>query len=110
VTISNVSVNGETATVEVEVEGSGLNGQGVELELVEESGDWKLNKFLGFTNFDAAALGEALEEEFAKEEGISPELAKCVSEGISEISQSEAESMVFEKELAPIEKIAKSCE
>lgn len=110
VTVSNVSVNGESATAEVEVEGSGLNGQGVELELVEEGGNWKLNKFLGFTNFDAAALGEALEEELGKEEGISPELAKCVSEGVAKISQSEAESMVFEKELAPIEKIAKSCE
>jgi predicted small secreted protein len=109
VNVSNVSVNGETATAEVEVEGSGLNGQGIELELVEEGGNWKLNKFLGFTNFDAAALGEALEEEFAKEEGISPKLAKCVSEGVSKISQSEAEAMVFEKELAPIEKIAAGC-
>jgi hypothetical protein len=110
VTVASVSVNGESATAEVEVEGSGLSGQGVELELVEEGGNWKLNKFLGFTNFDAAALGEALEEELGKEESVSPELAKCVSEGVAEISQSEAESMVFEKELAPIEKIAKSCE
>ena len=110
VTVSNVSVNGESATAEVEVEGSGLNGQGVEVELVEEGGNWKLNKFLGFTNFDAAALGEALEEELGKQEGVSPKLAKCVSEGISEESQSDAESMVFEKNLKPIEEIAKSCE
>lgn len=110
VKVSNLSVNGEKATAEVEVEGSGLNGQGVELELVEEGGDWKLNKFIGFTNFDAAALGEALEEEFGKQEGISPELAKCVSEGVAEMSQEEAESMVFEKNLEPVENIAESCE
>lgn len=110
VTVSNVKVNGESATAEVEIEGNGLSGQGVEVEVVEEGGDWKLNKLLGFTNFDAAALGEALEEEFAKEEGISPKLAKCVSEGVSKIDQSEAEAMVFEKELAPIEKIAEGCE
>ncbi len=110
VNVSNVSVNGEKATAEVEVEGSGLNGQGVELELVEEDGDWKLNKLLGFTNFDAAALGEALEEELGKQEGVDPKLAKCVSEGVAGISQSDAESMVFEKNLEPIEEIAKSCE
>jgi len=110
VTVSNVSVDGESATAEVEVEGSGLNGQGVEIEMVEEEGNWKLNKFLGFTNFDAAALGEALEEELGKEEGISPELAKCVSEGVAEVSQSDAESMVFEKNLKPVEEIAESCE
>jgi predicted small secreted protein len=110
VNVSNVSVNGEKATAEVEVEGSGLNGQGVELELVEEEGNWKLNKLLGFTNFDAAALGEALEEELGKQEGVDPKLAKCVSEGVAGISQSDAESMVFEKNLEPIEEIAKSCE
>jgi predicted small secreted protein len=110
VKVSNVSVNGEKATAEVEVEGSGLNGQGIELELVEEEGNWKLNKFVGFTNFDPAALGEALEEEFAKEEGVEPKLAKCVSEGVAEISQSDAESMVFEQNLKPVEEIAKSCQ
>jgi predicted small secreted protein len=110
VTVSNVSVNGESATAEVEVDGSGLNGQGIELELVEEGGNWKLNKFLGFTNFDAAALGEALEEEFANQEGVDPKLAKCVSEGVSEISQSDAEAMVFEQDLKPVEEIAQGCE
>jgi hypothetical protein len=110
VKVSNVSVNGEKATAEVEVEGSGLNGQGVELELVEEGGNWKLNKFLGFSNFDAAALGEALEEELGKQEGVSASLAKCVSEGVSEVSQSDAESMVFEQNLKPVEEIAESCE
>ena len=63
----------------------------------------------GFTNFDAAALGEALEEEFRKQEGVDPKLAKCVSEGVAGISQSDAESMVFEKNLKPIEEIAESC-
>jgi hypothetical protein len=110
VTISSVSVNGEKATAEVEIGGSGLSGQGVELELVEEGGNWKLNKFLGFTNFDAASLAESLEEELNKEEGVDPKLAKCVSEGVAEISQSDAESMIFEQNLEPIEMIAQSCE
>lgn len=110
VTISNVNVNGESATAEVEVEGSGLNGQGVELELVEEEGSWKLNKFVGFTKFDAAALGEALEAELNKQEGVDPKLAKCVAEGVAGVSQKEAESMVFEKNLEPVEEIVGSCE
>ena len=110
VTVSNVKVNGESATADVEVEGSGLNEQGVELELVEEGGNWKLNKFLGFSKFNAAALSEALEEELGKQEGIEPKLAKCVAEGVSEMSQSDAESMVFEKNVKPVEEIAQSCE
>jgi predicted small secreted protein len=110
VTISNVKVDGESATAEVEVEGTGLNGQAVEVEAVEESGDWKINKFLGFTKFDPASLAEVLEEKLGEEEGVSPELAKCVSEGVAELSKSDAESMVFEKNLEPVEEIAQSCE
>ena len=110
VTVSNVKVDGESATAEVEVEGTGLNGQAVEVEVVEEGGNWKLNKFLGFTKYDAASLGEVLEKELGKEEGVSAELAKCVSEGVAGLSQSDAESMVFEKNLEPVEEIAKSCE
>ena len=110
VNVSDVKINGEKATAEVEVEGTGLNGQAVELEVLKEEGNWKLNKFLGFTKFDAAALGEVLEEELAKQEGISGKLAKCVAEGVAEVSQAEAESMVFEKNLEPVEKIAGSCE
>jgi hypothetical protein len=110
VTVSNIAINGETATAEVEVTGSGLNGQSVELELAKEEDDWKLNKFISFTNFDSAALAEGLEEQLLEEEGVSASLAKCVSEGVAEVSTQEAEALVFEKELAPIEELAESCE
>ncbi len=110
VKVSNVKVNGESATAEVEVEGTGLNGQVVEVEAVEEEGNWKLNKFLGFTKFDGPALAEVLEKELGKEENVTPKLAKCVSEGVAAMSQSEAESMVFEKDLKPVEEIAEGCE
>lgn len=110
VSVSNVEVNGETATAEVAVTGSALNEQGLEVEVTKEEGDWKLNKFIGFTNFDGKALGESLEKELLKEEGVSASLAKCVSEGIAEISQPEAEALVFEKNLEAVEEVAKSCE
>ncbi len=110
VKVSEIKVNGETATASVAVTGSALNEQGVELEVVEEEGNWKLNKFLGFTEFNGAALGAALEAELVKEEGVSAELAKCVAEGVAETSQAEAEKMVFEKNLEAVEKIAEGCE
>jgi hypothetical protein len=110
VEISNIKVDGETATAEVAVGGGSLNGQGVEVELVEEEGDWKLNKFVSFTNYDGKALGEALEEKLGEEEGISPALAKCIAEGIAAMPQSEAESMAFDKNLEPIEELVGKCQ
>ena len=110
VDISSVEVNGESATAEVEVTGSGLNGQEIEVELAKEGGDWKMNELVGFSKFDSAAFAETLEEKLDEEEGISPELAKCVSESLGSVSQEEAEMIVFEKNLEPLEEAAGGCE
>lgn len=110
VTVSNISVEGETATAEVEVVGSALDGQGVELGLAKEEGNWKLNEFLGFTSYDAAGIASFLEEKLNEEKGVEPSLAKCVAEGVEEMSQEEAEAMVFEKNEENVEEIAANCE
>lgn len=110
VDISNVEVNGEKATAEVEVKGSGLDGQQLEVELAKEGGDWKMNELVSFTKFDSAAFAETLGEKLGEEEGISPELAKCVSESLGSVSQEEAEMIVFEKNLEPLEEAAGGCE
>jgi hypothetical protein len=109
VVISNVSENGDSATAEVEVEGGSLGGQSVEVEATKEEGDWKLNKFLGFTNYDPAGIASVLEEKLAEEEGITPALAKCVAEGIEGMSQEEGEAMIFEKSSEGVEAIAEGC-
>jgi hypothetical protein len=110
VDVSNISVNGETATAEAALTGSALNGQTVEIELAKEEGKWKLNQFLGFTKYDGAALAEGLKEELEGQEGISTSLAKCVSEGFAEASQEEAESMGFEGNTEAVEELVESCE
>jgi hypothetical protein len=110
VDVSNVKIEGETATAEAAIGGSALNGQTVELELVKEDGDWKLNQFLQFTKFSAKALGESIEEEFATSDEVSPQLAKCISEGVGKLSQKEAEAVAFEGDLEVIESIAGNCQ
>jgi hypothetical protein len=110
VDISNVSVNGESATAEVAVTGSPMDGQTVEVEAVKEGGNWKLNKFVGFTEFDAASFEGALEEAFEQSGSVSPETVECVMEGLQGISQEEAEMIVFEKNSQPVEEAAGGCE
>lgn len=110
VTVSNVKEDGETATAEAEVHGGSLDGQSVEIGLTKEEGSWKLNEFLGFAKYDPAGIAAFLEEKLGEEEGIEPSLAKCVAEGVAEMSEQEAEAMVFEKSTEGIEEIAKGCE
>jgi len=109
VNVSEISENGESATADVEVEGGSLAGQSVEVEVTKEEGDWKLNEILGFSNYDPAGIAAALEEKLGEEEGITPALAKCVSEGVAEMSQDEVEAMVFEKSSEGVEEIANAC-
>ncbi len=109
VTVSNISENGETATAEVEIEGGSLSGQSLELALAKEEGAWKLNEFLGFTNYDAAGIAAFLEEKLGEEEGVEASLAKCVAEGVEEMSEEEAEAMIFEKNNEGVEEIATAC-
>ncbi|MBS1891249.1 MAG: hypothetical protein JST59_08145 [Actinobacteria bacterium] len=109
VTVSNISENGETATADVEVEGGSLSGQGLEVEMAKEEGTWKVNDFLGFTNYDPAGIAAVMEEKLAEEESVTPALAKCVVEGVEKMSQKDAEAMVFEKSSEGVEEIANAC-
>lgn len=111
VDISNVSVNGEAATAEVAFTGGGFNGQALEVALVEEGGDWKLDEVVGFTKFDPAKLANAFEAKFSEEEEAIPaKLATCLSGAFGEMSQSEAEEVLFSGSAAGVEKLVASCE
>jgi hypothetical protein len=111
VDVSNIKVDGESATADAAIHGSALNGQTVELGLVNEEGNWKLNEFVKFAKFDAKTLGQSFEEEFdAAEEEVPPGLAKCISEGIGGLSQKEAESVAFEGDLEIVESIVGNCQ
>jgi hypothetical protein len=110
VDVSNVSVDGGTATADAEIHGSALNDQTVKLELAKEDGKWKLNKFVEFTKFDAKQLGESFEKEFKAAGEVEAPLAKCISEGVGGLSQEEAEAVAFEGDIETIEGLVESCQ
>lgn len=108
--VSNVSVNGEKATAEVEFEGGSLGSQILEVALVHEEGDWKLDQVEGFAHYDGKALGEVFEEEFEKSpEGLNRQQAACIAEKIAASSQKEAEELFFNGSSQPIIELATSC-
>jgi hypothetical protein len=108
--VSNVSVNDEKATAEVEFEGGSLGSQTLEVALVEEEGDWKLDQVEGFADYNGKALGQAFEKEFEENpEGLSPEQAKCIAGKVAGSSQKEAETLFFGGSSEPIIQLAESC-
>jgi hypothetical protein len=108
--VSNVSVNDEKATAEVEFKGGSLALQSLEVALVQEDGDWKLDQIEGFANYDGKALGEAFETEFEENpEGLTKKQAACIAEKVAASSQVEAEELFFSGSSEPIVQLAESC-
>lgn len=108
--VSNVSVNGERATAEVEFKGGALGSQALEVALVQEDGDWKLDRIEGFAAYDGKALGEAFKAEFEENpEGLSDKQATCIAEKVAGSSQEEAEGLFFSGSSEPIVELAEGC-
>ncbi|HET9676464.1 MAG TPA: hypothetical protein VFP21_03045 [Solirubrobacterales bacterium] len=110
VTVSKVEVDGGNATADAEFKGGTFDQQTLELALVEEGGDWKLDELTGFAKFDPESLVKAFSEQLEEEPEIEPETASCIVEGMEELPKGELESLVIENNTEPIVEIAESCE
>jgi len=108
--VSNVSVDGDKATARVAFEGGSLGSQALEVALVQEDDDWKLDEVEGFADYDGKALGEAFEKEFEENpEGLSKQQAACIAEKVAAASQADAEELFFSGSSEPIVRLAESC-
>lgn len=110
VNVSKVEADSGKATADVEFKGGTFDSQTLEVALVEEDGDWKLNELTGFANFDPAPFIAELSKQLEEEPEIEPETASCIVEGIEELSDSELEGLVVENNTEPVVEIAESCE
>jgi hypothetical protein len=108
--VSNVSVNDGKATAEVEFKGGPLDSQTLDLALVQEDGDWKLDHVEGFADYDGKALGTVFKKRFEERpEGLSPKQAKCIARKVAGSSKAEAEELFFGGSSGPIVHLAESC-
>ena len=110
VTVSKVAADGAKATADVAFKGGTFDGQILEVALVEEDGNWKLNELTGFAKFDAAPFVAELAKQLEEEPQIEPETASCIVAGIEGLEASALEAMVIEKNTEPIVEIAEGCE
>jgi ABC-type glycerol-3-phosphate transport system substrate-binding protein len=110
VNVSKVEAEGEKATADVEFKGGTFDGQTLEVALVEEGGDWKLNELTGFAKFDPAPFVAELAKQLEENPEVEPKTGRCIVEGIEELRDSDLEAMVIENNTEPIVEIAESCE
>ena len=109
--VSNVSVDGKTATAEVEPQGGQIDSQVIEVALIEEGGIWKLDQIKGFTHYDGKAMAEAFGKLFEDNLDAGSEAeAKCVTGKIAGASRAKAEELFFSGSLQALVKLVEGCE
>jgi hypothetical protein len=110
VNVANVSAKDEKATAEVEFEGGSLNSQVLEVALVEEEGDWKLDHIEGFARYDGKAMAKVfLQQLETGSSGLSATQARCFTGKLAAASKAEAEELLLGGSPEPIKKLAESC-
>lgn len=109
-TVSNVEVDGSNASADVALSGGGFDGQKVEVTLVKEDDQWKLDEIAGFAKFDEAKVIETLEKGFAEPSSeVSKGLASCIVESFEEAPQAEFEDALISGSTKGFEEIAGDC-
>jgi 8-oxo-dGTP pyrophosphatase MutT (NUDIX family) len=110
VEVTDVESDGGKATADVGFKGGSFDGQTLEVALVEEDGDWKLDQLTGFAKFDPSGFVASFAAQLEEEPGIEPQVASCIVEGLEEAPKQELEALVIENNTQPIVELAESCE
>jgi hypothetical protein len=110
VSVSNVEVNGSKATGDAAVTGGGLDGQSIEIALVKEGEQWKLDEVVRFTSFNPEKLAETVGAELKEHQGeLSPNIASCLVEALAHASRTEAEELFLSGSTGALQKVAEKC-
>jgi hypothetical protein len=110
VSVSAVDVDGSEATAKAAMSGGNLNGQTLEVALVKDGDEWKLNEVVKFTEFDRAKLVGVLEAGLAEPSSeADPKFARCVIEAFKQGSQAEVEELLFGDSPGALEEVFEAC-
>ncbi len=96
VTVTNVRVSGAKATADVAFAGGNFDGQTLDVALVEEGGDWKLDQIRGFVGFDRASMIGVFEKGFQESAEIPHDLATCLIAALRAESDEALEELILE--------------
>jgi hypothetical protein len=92
VDVTDVQVDGDDATAKAKATGSIFDGQTLKISLVKENGQWKLDTFDGFENFNKDAMINAFKAQLAKEPGSTRQAVNCVAQQFQAASDQEIEA------------------
>jgi hypothetical protein len=110
VAVSKVQVDGSDSTADAKFVGGNLDGQTLTIALVDEDGDWKLDRLVGFADFNREGLIGSFEETLGESDEIADTVSSCIVEGLEDLSDPELESLVIDNEEEVFLELATECQ
>ncbi len=108
VTVTNVKVDGSGASADVAFVGGNFDGQKVNVALIEEDGDWKLDQIESFIKFDKEALVTGFEEGF-KDAELTGGQEQCIAEALRGATDEELENLILSGEEEQFLELVAAC-
>lgn len=99
--VSDIEVDGDTATAKGAVTGSFFDGQTLNFNLVKDGDQWKLDEIPGFDDFDRDAFTTAFDEELNSGDGATPEQISCIDTNLAKLSDEQVEAFFLGQPGAP---------
>jgi hypothetical protein len=107
--VTNIEVDGDSATAEGAITGSFFDGQTIDVALVKEGDQWKLDELSGFTEFNRDAFLASFENEISSGEGASPEALDCLTSQIESQSDQQLQDFLVGADPQAEERIFAPC-
>jgi predicted small secreted protein len=108
VDVSEIEVDGDSATAKALVTGSFFDGQTLDLALIKDGDQWKLDEFNGFAEFDVGAMANAVAQGL-QQEGASQQAIECVSNQINSQPTNQVEAAFAENDQQAEDAIFEPC-
>jgi hypothetical protein len=108
-TVTEVEVDGESATAVVKFEGGPLDAQSIDVSLVE-AGHWKVDHIDGFAAYEGKALAKAFAKDFGEGlETVPPKVASCITAKVETASREEADELFLSGSTDAVIELVKNC-
>jgi hypothetical protein len=110
VEVSNVEVDGDTATADATFTGSIVDGQTISLSLVKEGDQWKLDHFDAFVDFDPQALADSFTRQLGGPNGdLTPTQLNCVRQVITSAPPKTIEDAIISGQQSELQALFADC-
>lgn len=107
--VSSVEVDGDSATAEGAITGGFFDGQTLEVALVKEGDQWKLDQLVGFVEFDRDALNAAFVDAIAADPETPAQVQDCLVTQLQSLSDQQLQDRVLDPDDQAFDNVFAPC-